>query len=401
MVCSKELENNNCQIQYDLRGNFSSMTRRGLTGINTFGEVIWRYEYNIKDHLGNTRVTFADLDNSGIVTTLEILQQNHYYPFGANIEGLASGSAPNKYQYNGKEWNADFGLEWNDYGARFYDPWVSRWWSVDPMAEPQANYSSYAYTFNNPIAFNDPTGMLGQRGADGLTNNEWLDSSRPGSKESAEQIQRQNRADDWANKSSGIKVNLPTAFFVNEAGLSAEKLKNIILEAATIFAKNGYSGLSLTQVSSKEAKKHETTYPNQMFLAFIRERIVDGFVTYPGNSGPGPDGTILVYYESLKHELGFGYVSWINFNDTKIRLHKGDKNYAAGFVIAHELVHQMLHIRGSYLGHVGAPPVNIMEEGPKITIPRGPTAKLQQAETIPDIARQVLDPYYLNSKRQE
>jgi hypothetical protein len=76
--------------------------------------------------LGNTRVTFADLDNSGTVTTTEILQQNHYYPFGANIEGLTTAS-PNKYQYNGKEWNADFGLEWNDYGARFYDPWVGRW----------------------------------------------------------------------------------------------------------------------------------------------------------------------------------------------------------------------------------------------------------------------------------
>ncbi len=77
-------------------------------------------------HLGNTRITFADLANSGTVTTAEILQQNHYYPFGANIEGLTT-TSPNKYQYNGKEWNEDFGLEWNDYGARFYDPWVGRW----------------------------------------------------------------------------------------------------------------------------------------------------------------------------------------------------------------------------------------------------------------------------------
>jgi hypothetical protein len=41
------------------------------------------------------------------------------------LEGNWNGAAgPNKYQYNGKEWNDDFGLSWNDYGARFYDPAV-------------------------------------------------------------------------------------------------------------------------------------------------------------------------------------------------------------------------------------------------------------------------------------
>ena len=118
----------------------------------------WRYEYNIRDHLGNTRVTFADLDNSGTVTTTEILQQNHYYPFGANIEGLTT-TSPNKYQYNGKEWNADFGLEWNDYGARFYDPWVGRWWGVDPKVSEYISHSPYNYCLNNPIRLIDPDGQ--------------------------------------------------------------------------------------------------------------------------------------------------------------------------------------------------------------------------------------------------
>jgi RHS repeat-associated protein len=118
----------------------------------------WRYEYNIRDHLGNTRVTFADLDNSGTVTTSEMLQQNHYYPFGANIEGLTT-TSPNKYQYNGKEWNADFGLEWNDYGARFYDPWVGRWWGVDPLADEYSDYTTYNYAVDSPVNFIDPNGM--------------------------------------------------------------------------------------------------------------------------------------------------------------------------------------------------------------------------------------------------
>ena len=118
----------------------------------------WRYEYSLRDHLGNTRITFTDLNSDGTITASEILQQNHYYPFGGNIEGLTSAGTPNKYQYNGKEWNADFGLEWNDYGARAYDPWVGRWWSVDPMAEKYCRWSSYNYGVDNPVRFIDPDG---------------------------------------------------------------------------------------------------------------------------------------------------------------------------------------------------------------------------------------------------
>ena len=65
----------------------------------------------------------------------------------------------NKYQYNGKEWNDDFSLGWNDYGARFYDPAMARWVAVDPLSEKYLRWSPYIYTKDNPVRFIDPDGM--------------------------------------------------------------------------------------------------------------------------------------------------------------------------------------------------------------------------------------------------
>jgi RHS repeat-associated protein len=63
-----------------------------------------------------------------------------------------------KYRYNGKELNEDLGLNMYDYGARFYDPSVGRFTTVDPAAHEYANVSPYTYVLNNPINAKDPDG---------------------------------------------------------------------------------------------------------------------------------------------------------------------------------------------------------------------------------------------------
>ncbi len=119
----------------------------------------YEYQYFLKDlpiaiGMGNTRIT---LSQNGT-----LLQEDAYYPFGMNIAGLSAAnfSPENKYKYNGKELQDEFGLDWYDYGTRFYDVALGRFYTIDPMAELRTNLSPYNYCSLNPINRIDPDGAL-------------------------------------------------------------------------------------------------------------------------------------------------------------------------------------------------------------------------------------------------
>ncbi|MFM2394339.1 MAG: hypothetical protein RLZZ546_2321 [Bacteroidota bacterium] len=127
----------------------------------------WRYEFNLTDHLGNVRAVISDLNNNAILTISsnatinEIINVNSYYPFGLTMGGTFSNNTTTpdtRYQYNGKEMNIDLGLNLLDYGARWYDPAMGRFTSVDPLADTYPGISPYTYVANNPIKYTDPTG---------------------------------------------------------------------------------------------------------------------------------------------------------------------------------------------------------------------------------------------------
>jgi RHS repeat-associated protein len=110
------------------------------------------YEYTLTDHLGNSRVSF-DSSHGGSTA----LQTEDYYPFGLIASQPYVTSPPNHYLYNRKELQDE--LTQYDYGARFYDPVIGRWTSVDPLAEKYCAVSGYNYGINNPVRFHDPNGM--------------------------------------------------------------------------------------------------------------------------------------------------------------------------------------------------------------------------------------------------
>src|SRR5690606_16647317 len=112
---------------------------------------IWWYH---SDHLGSS--TYLT-DNFG--------RPSHYYetlPFGEmivehNQSTYNGGQYNNVYKFNGKE--LDDATQMYYYGARYYDPRISIFVSVDPLAEDFAGWTPYHYVHNNPINLIDPTGM--------------------------------------------------------------------------------------------------------------------------------------------------------------------------------------------------------------------------------------------------
>ncbi|MEN0052367.1 MAG: DUF6443 domain-containing protein [Mucilaginibacter sp.] len=119
------------------------------------GVSAYNYEYTLTDHLGNSRVNFDT--GSGVARQV---QADDYYPFGMDVAIGSKPSTKNNYLYNKKE--LQDGVNWYDYGARFYDPVIGRWTTVDPSAdeEDQESDNPYIYVANNPISRTDPDGKI-------------------------------------------------------------------------------------------------------------------------------------------------------------------------------------------------------------------------------------------------
>jgi RHS repeat-associated protein len=114
---------------------------------------VWWYH---SDHLGST---------SYITDILGMpCQYIEYLPFGeVMVQQSTNNIFENVYKFNAKELDESTGYYY--YGARYYDPAISIFLSVDPLAEKYPGINPYTYVANNPINFTDPTGMVIEPGS--------------------------------------------------------------------------------------------------------------------------------------------------------------------------------------------------------------------------------------------
>jgi RHS repeat-associated protein len=88
-----------------------------------------------------------------------VLQESHYYPFGLamSTSWTRETAVNNNYLYNaGSELNDN--TQWYEMFFRGYDPALGRMLQIDPVASKYASVSPYNYSFNDPVALNDPSG---------------------------------------------------------------------------------------------------------------------------------------------------------------------------------------------------------------------------------------------------
>ena len=93
----------------------------------------------------------AASDQSG-----QLLWRKEYAPFGQQLDSTAENE---KLAYTGKEHDEVTGLTF--FGARYYDPYLGRFMSIDPAGINPADpftFNRYGYSNNNPYRFIDPDG---------------------------------------------------------------------------------------------------------------------------------------------------------------------------------------------------------------------------------------------------
>jgi RHS repeat-associated protein len=106
--------------------------------------------FYFKDHLGSVRTR---VNASG--TVQEVMD---FDPFGLDMagRGMLSGIG-SATKFTGYERDPESFLDYAQ--ARYYNPMIGRFMSVDPLAEQFPSWSAYAYVMNNPIGLVDPTGL--------------------------------------------------------------------------------------------------------------------------------------------------------------------------------------------------------------------------------------------------
>ena len=152
--CSNLVYNNDRLSTILFDGGYASVDEGGGIAMHFY----------VKDHLGSNRLV---VDGNG-----NIEEVNHYYPFGA-LMGDRCGVSRNKYKYIGKELDTMYGWNMQDHEARWYDPVLGIWHSIDMLAEKAYNISPYVSCDDNHVRYID---------LDGKKKHNWIENDKNNSR---------------------------------------------------------------------------------------------------------------------------------------------------------------------------------------------------------------------------
>jgi len=136
----------------------------GYVKRNTNNTYLYVYQY--KDHLGNIRLSYADVNGNGTIQPAsEILEENNYYPFGLKHKGYNEvvnsnrSEAAEKYKFQEQERNEELGLDWDSFKWRNYDYAIGRFMNIDPLTEKYNYWTPYAFSGNRLIDARELEGL--------------------------------------------------------------------------------------------------------------------------------------------------------------------------------------------------------------------------------------------------
>jgi RHS repeat-associated protein len=106
--------------------------------------------FYLNDHLGSARIV---IDTAGTIKD----KHSRYYAFGASASQTVSTNQA--YRYTGKPFDDEGTFDLYYYGARYYDPVLGRFITIDPRLEKFPSWSPYTYALDNPLKLVDPNGQ--------------------------------------------------------------------------------------------------------------------------------------------------------------------------------------------------------------------------------------------------
>jgi RHS repeat-associated protein len=206
---------------------------------------IYNYVFNYTDHLGNVRLSYSKDPQTGV---LEILDENHYYPFGLKHEVYVSANKKEfdlligggidggigevalkevletkyLYKFQGQELQDELGLNWYSFKWRNYMPDIGRFFNIDPLAEDYSYQSPYNFSENRVIDGIELEGL------------EW----------------KSIKNEETGNTNVQLTVQLYNASSLNEKQLN-KRIEAMKTQFSESFSGDGYTGELIVNVVTK------------------------------------------------------------------------------------------------------------------------------------------------------